>query len=678
MISSSRSPARVIVVLLVFVLLLMGAQTVAVQADPGSDGGITLKVLDVTPTSVGPDDTVTAQVELTNSSSQDLDDVEVNLSIARYKLSSDMILANWFSGAEQIVTPLQLDSVRLDEPLEAGESRKVTLSTPASDLRLLPYPDAAGPRGLIITATDPQSRIELDAVRTFLLWFPNDEIEPLRLTILSPVTGPAPTPLEPDAWGQRIADATNPAGRLSALLAVTAAHKDVTWVVDPALIDAAANGTAGDSGTMWFEDFSRAATGREIFALDAFDPDISALSAAEIDLSTITATQRESASGWRDDLTLPATGVVDQDMLLSAVEADRPIVVMNEGLLPLPSSEPAQSAAALVTTDRGTATTLLPNAELSRLFENPSSAGLNSTFEARQLLLARLAVISQQNPSEAQHVLLTTDRNWNPDVDNLRAVMDGLAEARFIETEPLSRLLGARITAAPLEAVPTTAIPSPTQVTRQDLSGLLTQAEQISILSQVATDPEAFDADFRAGLAAATSTAWRNDPQGRSKALSDLSAYADTFRNRLSIVPGSNLNLISDRGDLPVTLRNDFDQDLTVDVALVPDNRRLSIEDTFTVTIPAESAVSVNIPATAIGSGDVTVEVQVLTPDGTHIATPSHFTVRVRADWENLGTAILAAGLAIALAFGVIRTIKRGKRPTRMEPIHPAAPQSTP
>lgn len=679
---TSTYRARFVAMLISFVLVLSGlvftsASAPPAAADLSNEQPAAIRVLNMTPTTVGPEDELRVDIELTNQSMEPLDAVDVTLSIVRYRLSTDSILDNWFTGAEALVAPLKLDSVALEDPLEPGKARKLTLTAPASDLRLLPFSDAAGPRGLIIEATDSRTGAGLDLMRTFLLWYPTDDVEPLRLTILTPVTGPNPTPATPDSWGQNIADLTGNSGRLNSLLQVTAPHREISWVVDPALVQAASSGTAGDSGTQWAQAFTRAATGRDIFALPPYDPDVAALASADITAPNLD-TVFSPAKSWRNDLTLPAGDVVDQLTLNAAIEADRAIVLLNQGLLPNTGADPILNAAATVSTAAGRATVLLPSVDLSALFANPSSSGLSSTFETRQLLLARLAIIAQQSPEAAQHVLLTTDRYWDPEVADLDIMVDGIMDARFIETEPLSRLLGARLLEVPAASVPAETEASPTQLTAADLKDVLAQQDRINTLAQAVTDPSALTKKFRTDFAAVTATAWRSDTKGRNQEIAALSGYADELLNAVSIVPGSDLNLISDRGDLPVTVRNDLDQDLQVSVALVPDDQRLSIKEAVPVSIPAQSSQSVNVPATAIGSGDVSVEVQLRAPNGDLISAPSHFNVRVRADWENVGTVVLAVALAIALAFGVIRTIRRGKRPTRMEPIHPPSnPEST-
>ncbi|MEK8226774.1 DUF6049 family protein [Oerskovia sp. M15] len=82
--------------------------------------------------------------------------------------------------------------------------------------------------------------------------------------------------------------------------------------------------------------------------------------------------------------------------------------------------------------------------------------------------------------------------------------------------------------------------------------------------------------------------------------------------------------------------------------------------------------VSFKVPVRAIGSGDVGVEVELLAvPEGVVIAPSSDFVVRVRADWETVGTAVFAGFVALLMIGGLWRTIRRGRSPRRVAELTP-------
>lgn len=637
---------------------------------------VSVTVTDVGPTTVAPDDTLTVTADVHNGGTEAIDSVSVSLSIVRYRLSTESILTNWFTGQETLVTPTVIDRVALDEPVEPGDTRRVTLSALGDDLMLLAYPEASGPRGLIVEVTDGAGR-SVALTRTFMLWYPTGTVEPVRVSLLVPVTGPEPSPLEDTAWSTRIAAETADGGRLANLLAATAGSRAVTWVVDPALVSAAAG--AGSAGAAWSRDLLAASVGREVFALAPFDPDVEALATAGVSpLLTELPDADAAVQGWRTDLTLPVDDGADEEVLAAAVQADRGVVVVRSGFEPTTGDgessgstvDAAQVLSGMTTVDTadGTATVLLPDAGLSALLMATTSAG--SPFESRQLLLSRLAIAAQQDESGPLHVLLASTRGWDPDPDAVSQLLDGLEDAHFVELEPVSALIGS--SEQDVSRTLATTSRSTGSVLDQDaLVRLSDQVAAVRTLASVAADPEELARGYLEAAAAVTSAAWRADADGRRAQLRAVDELGEELLSGISVVAGSDVNLISESGDLPVTVRNDLPQEVTVGVRLEPDDRRLSAESTAEVTIGASSSAAVAVPVTAIGSGNVHVEVQILAADGTVVSQPSSFTVRVRADWETRGTGVLAGLLIVALTAGVVRTILRGRRATRLAPATP-------
>src|SRR5699024_4561161 len=111
-------------------------------------------VTEVTPRSVGPDDTVSVSALLTNTTDALLEKLHAHLGVVRYRLSSREALRGWAAGEVTTAAPTPVADLDLDEPLEPGASRTVTFTAPAADLRLLPYPETSGARGIVVTFSD--------------------------------------------------------------------------------------------------------------------------------------------------------------------------------------------------------------------------------------------------------------------------------------------------------------------------------------------------------------------------------------------------------------------------------------------------------------------------------------------------------------------------------------------
>lgn len=618
---------------------------------------------DISPLTVTPADTVTVRVTVRNMGTEPIAEPTASLSVVRYRLQSRTQLREWFADELALPAATRLTTTDLEEPLAPGESRSVTLSVPAEELRLLPYPEASGPRGIVVELGD-RSTGTIASARSFLLWFPEGAVQAARLSILVPVTGPAATPTDPEAWTASMSAAVAPSsGRLARVLEATAAAREVSWVVDPALVDAAAADVGGAG--VWASTLLAGASGREVFALDPFDPDVAALAAADVlpFQRGASATSDAKVRGWRDDLALPVPGSANQQTLAGAAAAGDSLVVVDGGLEPVGPT--TASGVVSVPTGSGTVRALVPDDELNRLFATATPAN-------RQLLLAELAVIAQEQPGRSAHVLITAGRDWAPDVAGTSALLASLAATPFVTMQPVATLAGAQADEVVRQDLPD-------GVTRASLSPRLlrTAADQldaVTALAGVVPDPDALTATYTRDLAAATSVAAAQTSGLARRLLADAIAQGDTLLGGISVLPGSTVNLINDSGAIPITVRNDLPQAATVTVALVSRESRLSVEDVRETTIEPGATADVQIPVRAIGSGDVRIAVQIRSADGTIVAAPAEMNVRVRAGWETVGTAIIGGLLVLLLVGGIVRTVRRGRSAHRMEPIRPADP----
>lgn len=178
-------------------------------------------------------------------------------------------------------------------------------------------------------------------------------------------------------------------------------------------------------------------------------------------------------------------------------------------------------------------------------------------------------------------------------------------------------------------------------------------------------EPEKITGPLGDSLLQALGYQWAGSSDSAASIIAGVDATAEAVRSSLDVVIGSDVNLVSASGLLPITVSNSLDQDVTINVQLAPDHPRLIAQAVKDVVVPANSELSVQVPVRAVGSGDVDVQVRLTAADSTVIATPADFTVRVRADWETRGTVVVGILLALTLVAGVLRTIKRGRASSR-------------
>lgn len=150
----------------------------------------------------------------------------------------------------------------------------------------------------------------------------------------------------------------------------------------------------------------------------------------------------------------------------------------------------------------------------------------------------------------------------------------------------------------------------------------------------------------------------------RSTLLTELREPLLAGAEAVDVSTNPDINLISTGSEIPLTVRNRFDQDVSVTVRLMPSESTLQVTDTVSVIVPAYSSTGIRVPVEAAGSGDVTVAIDILNDNGDVARSAQPFTVRVRADWENTGTLVLGALLVLLLGGGIIRTLRRGRPKT--------------
>jgi hypothetical protein len=693
--------------LLTVLLAVTGTLATVVVPGPGtatasaatSDGPVDVTLTSLTPETLRPGDTLTVVATLTNTTGADITSPVVRLSLARDTLDTRNSIASWSTAERSSTLGTTLLTTPLPATLAAGATTTVELSVAADELDLRTGYSAWGPRGLAVSVTgdtDGYSAVErLGVLRTYVVWYPLDDtaVQPLSVSVVVPVVGPPADPLAPERTTEALRQETAPGGRLENLLAGTQAVPGVTWAVDPALVEQlladeedtpavgateedttdgpATTDPATTGGASWAQRFLEATTAGETYALPRYDQDISAYAAAGLPLP-VQGPLAEPFSGWRTDLSWPADDTPATDVLDLAVRSGAGTVVVGSGTFD-PVVELPYTATGLtsVATPSGTAAAVLPDATLTTLLlDTPGSLETTDTAStpaaARQRITAELAVISRERPAQARHVVITAPRDWSPSAEVLQAQLSGIMTVPWATIAPLSALLAGGDPGIPRTPVP----PGPTALGAGAVDGdTLRQvgrtAQQAQTFAKIVTDPGALTRPVTESAVAVGSVAWRGDPDGRALAVEHQAQHLAALRGAVSVVTGSDFNLISTGSEIPVQVRNDLGQAVTLLVELEPDSPRLVADTRVPVTVPAGGDASVTVPVRGIGSGDVTTEVHILSADGTLVAEPATFEVRVRADWENRGTLVVAVLLLVLLGAGIWRTVHRGRSERR-------------
>jgi hypothetical protein len=662
---------------------------------------VAMAVTAITPQVLQPGGDLTVSVTIRNDGAAPIAQPHVRVRLSRAPFISRTSLDTWRLAGDRADLGPTVADLDLLAPLGPGQTTTATAVVPAGSVGLRTTPTSWGPRGLaleVVDVADP-ARTRLGLARTFLLWFPEQEVTATRVSVLVPLVGPAVDPLS-DSWAAALEQLTGPHGRLGTVLAATADAPEATWVLDPWLLDAA--GASTDQTTdsepdrslahQWVTALVDAMTDRDVRLLPFGDTDVAALAHAAapgpLDLAVERSGDTADLAGLPETagttIAWPVTALPDVATASFVREQGIRALVVGPGAMQVPDDLTyTPSGRTTASTAAGDVALLVPDARLSRALETgrpQETTTLDPTQEKRaadqltgataaQDLLAELAVITRERPNDARQLLMTVPRDWMPDPAVAAAQLDAISHAPWVHPETVSALVGAPDTGEDLGRLPATE-PGSGEIATEELARLTTALDDRSGLARMFDDPAAVTGEVEQELLAPLSVAWRADPRGRSAVVARSVARTDALRHGVSAHPGETTpTLVSTTARIPLRVANSLDRAVTVTVSLQPRSHRLVADEPVTVTIPALGEQVIGLPVHAIQSADVEVRVELRTPDGVLVDDSTTFRVKVRAEWEGIGSAVLGVLLAIGLVVGIARTIRRGRSGRRAAPV---------
>jgi hypothetical protein len=197
------------------------------------------------------------------------------------------------------------------------------------------------------------------------------------------------------------------------------------------------------------------------------------------------------------------------------------------------------------------------------------------------------------------------------------------------------------------------------------IATLQSGADSITRFATVLDDPNLLTGAERAEALQLLGAAWLSDPVGWQAAMTAHAAQTTATLSSVTIVQPTSINLLTAGTDLKFWIHNDLPYPANVVLYAIPDDLRLTIDRETTVTVAAAdssgaSNTPVVIPVRArIANGEARIGLSLRSPTYEPIGTDQVVDVNVRADWENVGLALLVLLVGGFLTIGVIRTIRR-------------------
>ncbi|MFW2512611.1 DUF6049 family protein [Demequina sp. SO4-13] len=616
---------------------------------------VTTQLVALASGALDPSSRMSATVTATNRSTMDVEDAVLELALTERPLADraalDAFLADPSSvesrlaaqepesPVDQVSSPVATGGVSSEvegadsaseavgSTIAAGASRTFTIGASPDELGL---PSGRwGVWGAVLTLRTPAGDVFVDAIP--LTW-QGAEVPQLDLSVLTLAEGT-------ESSAATVLGAANIPGVASA--------------VDPTLVT---NAVAFDAGLVE----------RETWRLASGSPDLTSLARAEqtslmeLALSLPAATNLASIGRARW-LAVPAA--------IDATSTEAAAALGARATLALPDAagyaELADTAdAALVQDDD--ALVLVPDAGLT----DALSQYRPGTEAAEARAIAESALLAEE--VDGDPVLAVLADTWRPSSAEPSAVLEALMTAPWVQPLPVSDLLDTD----PVDVELPANLATEADLPAEDVAALVGTLEDLTTLAHATTDPDAALADWGAELLGAAEVSLRDNPGVRDAAIAAALAQAETTLASLRIAESSDLNLLAETGEIPVTVVNDLDHEVRVRVDLTSFSPNLQVLEDPTITVPANEEQAALVRVEAVSSDNVSVSVALRSTEGAPVGEGQTFAVRVRADWGNAATAVFSVVLVLLLVAGLVRTARRGRRDTRAEPA--PAPATAP
>lgn len=201
--------------------------------------------------------------------------------------------------------------------------------------------------------------------------------------------------------------------------------------------------------------------------------------------------------------------------------------------------------------------------------------------------------------------------------------------------------------------------PERVTVVSQLLDGEFAESRFASIVE----NPLTLTSPRRLELLSLLSMGWKENPVGWETATDE---FLETSRDLLSavhVVTTSDFTLLADRATLPIPVRNDLNQPVTVFVTVRPETALLAVTDTLVpVTIEPNSQARAQVPVQAISNGKVEVLITLTSGAGVAIGSPAVATINVQAGWETPIVLVIAGIVVVVFGVGLVRNILRRRK----------------
>ncbi|MFT0761961.1 DUF6049 family protein [Actinomyces sp. F1_1611] len=279
----------------------------------------------------------------------------------------------------------------------------------------------------------------------------------------------------------------------------------------------------------------------------------------------------------------------------------------------------------------------------------------------RQQLRTISMMVGLQDPSDQRSLFAELQPGFDWAKPELTNRVLALLNNQWVEPTGLSELLESTPSEIGRQVVPRNGDEVEAYLTQ--LAPLAREYQRAEAVAMAGRDGNMILAPYRETVLAPTAASLTESERTAlvTQAVKDLTSLSQSIK----VLPLSTVNVVHHDADFPVSITNQGPEEVTLEVGLVPSSPHLQAGQLAHATIPAGGQVEVKVPVRAVGSGDVSVQVVARNLSGQIVDDSQSVTVRVRPTWEDIGTIVVVGAALLLFTFGIIRSVRRGRRRVR-------------
>lgn len=436
--------------------------------------------------------------------------------------------------------------------------------------------------------------------------------------------------------------------RLTSLI-TNARDLEITWVVDPVLYQWLAElaNTDLQEQALVLSNLLTEISGKSISSIYS-QPDVSRLLDSSRDEDLINLVVRSQQFSGKNNLVLaPPDGNLTTQAINRLGELGVVPIVSNEFL----TGDIYANVEAKVVVDQ--TTSLVSDRATSNCLR--SNSDLVGQFQNRNCLISSLTLASI---GQIKNSIVLTPADWQPAENELRLLYSELIGKTWLTVAPI----------APLStAEPTANFAANTQYDVDPFSPELLDTGD-SILADavrtasIFTDPNYADA-FSLARLRGFSSLWESGLQA-AEFLVENELLLSSYQDLVSIESSKNVTVSSGETEIPITIVNQSDRDITVSIALTsPQTSLFKSEPSALITVPFGKRVTVPMNVTLVNEGILNVTAKLYAPNGQQFGKAKLIQIS-SAEYQGLARTLVLVAFGLLILLSISNVVKRRRENT--------------